>query len=339
MKHRHSFITALTLAAVALVSLIVHISVGGTPIAPGDVFTTLLGQAPDQRTALTIWEFRLPRSAAAVCAGIGLGVAGALTQTVARNPLASPDILGITNGAAAGAVALMAFTSQVSGLPAGLSVYGLPIAATLGGLLAAGAVFALVWHTSLESSRLVLVGMGISGLCAALTSWMLTLGEVTNAQQALTWMAGTVNGASWEDLGGMPMVILGMALLGALMRNQREVLALDSDTARGLGVHLSRDRLIVLGIATILAIAATVIAGPLAFVALASGHAARMLARTTIPPVLHSALVGAIFVLLADLIAARTFSVVLPAGVATAVIGAPYLIYLVLNRSRVRVNA
>lgn len=131
------------------------------------------------------------------------------------------------------------------------------------------------------------------------------------------------------------VIVLGL-VAAALLRNQREVLALDSDTSRALGMHLGRDRVLMLGIASLLAIAATVIAGPLAFVALASGHAARLVARGTIPPVPHAALIGAIFVLLADLLAARAFPVILPAGVATAVIGAPYLIFLVIRQSKVR---
>ncbi|MGP9817797.1 FecCD family ABC transporter permease [Glutamicibacter sp. 363] len=336
MSARRTAPTALLLLLAALAVLCLHLSIGGTPIPLPDVVSSLLGISPDPRTELAIREFRLPRSLAALFAGIGFGVAGALTQTVARNPLASPDILGVTNGAALGAVALLALTSQVQGLPMFLHAYGLPIAATLGGLLVSALVFSLVWHSSLESNRLVLVGLGMSGLCAALTSWMLTLGDVYNAQQALTWMAGTVNGVSWADLAIAPLVIaIGVALAAAL-RNQREVLALDSDTSRALGMNLGRDRIIMLGLATALAVAATVIAGPLAFVALASGHASRLIARSTVPPVAHSALVGAIFVLLADLAAARLFSVVLPAGVATAVIGAPYLIYLVIRQSRVR---
>ncbi|PRB72624.1 iron ABC transporter permease [Arthrobacter sp. MYb213] len=336
MSRRRALPAALSLLLVLLAALCLHISIGGTPIALGDVVSSLVGMAPDERTALAIIEFRLPRSVAAILAGMGFGVAGALTQTVARNPLASPDILGVTNGAALGAVAVLALTSQVQGLPMFLHDYGLEIAAALGGILVSALVFSLVWRSSLESNRLILVGLGMSGLCAALTSWMLTLGEVHNAQQALTWMAGTVNGISWADLRVAPiLIVLGIAAAAGL-RNQREVLALDSDTARALGMNLGRERIIVLGLATALAIAATIIAGPLAFVALASGHASRLIARTTIPPVAHSALVGAIFVLLADLAAARLFEVVLPAGVATAVIGAPYLIFLVLRQSRVR---
>ena len=336
VRARRAVATGLILLAVALAAFCLHLAIGGAPIALGDVVATLFGAAPDPRTELTIIEFRLPRSVAAVLAGAGFGVAGALTQNVARNPLASPDILGVTNGAALGAVAVLALSVHAGGRSELLVHYGLPITATLGGLLVSALVFALVWHSSLESNRLVLVGLGFSGLCAALTSWMLTLGEIYNAQQALTWLAGTINAISWADLAFAPVVIvLGLAA-AALLRNQREVLALDSDTSRALGMNLGRDRVLMLGIASLLAIAATVIAGPLAFVALASGHAARLVARGTIPPVPHAALIGAIFVLLADLVAARAFPVILPAGVATAVIGAPYLIFLVIRQSKVR---
>ena len=335
-RSRRAMSTALGLLAVALGALCLHLAIGGTPIPIRDVIASLLGAAPDPRTELAVLEFRLPRTAAAVLAGVAFGVAGALTQTVARNPLASPDILGVTNGAALGAVSVLALASQVAGLPEFFLRHGLVLAATAGGLLVSALVFALVWHSSLESNRLVLVGLGFSGLCAAATSWMLTLGEVYNAQQALTWLAGTVNAISWSDLLLAPVAIVLCVALAGMLHQQRQVLALDSDTARALGMNLGRERVLMLGLATLLAIAGTVIAGPLAFVALASGHASRLIARSTIPTVLHSALIGAIFVLLADLAAARSFPVVLPAGVATAVIGAPYLIFLVLRQSRMR---
>ncbi|WP_313814794.1 iron ABC transporter permease [Glutamicibacter sp.] len=335
-KLRPAFFSGVVLLAVALLAIGVHVAVGGTAIELGSVFQTLIGFPPDQRTALMIYEFRLPRTVAAITAGVGFGVAGALTQNVARNPLASPDILGVTNGAAAGAVAAMAAIAQLPGLPDGFSRWGMPVFAGAGGFLVTAIVFAVVWRSNLESNRLVLVGIGMSGLCAAITAWMLTLGEVVNAQQALTWMAGTVNGTSWQDLMLAPIAILICVLAAGLLKAQREVLALDADTARGLGSELGRDRLVLLVLATIMAVAATVVAGPLAFVALASGHAARILSRSIIPPVVHSALIGVIFVLLADLLAARLFSVALPAGVATAVIGAPYLMFLVVRQARAR---
>lgn len=335
-KLNPSVFSALILAVIAVLAIGVHIAVGGTAMPLVDVFSTLFGFPPDGRTALMIYEFRLPRTVAAITAGVGFGVAGALTQNVARNPLASPDILGVTNGASAGAVAAMAAVAQLSWLPAGFGQWGTPVFAVAGGVLVTVIVFAVVWRSNLESNRLVLVGIGMSGLCAALTSWMLTLGEVVNAQQALTWMAGTINGLSWRDLAVAPIVIAICVLIALVLRPQREILAMDADTARGLGSDVARDRLVLLGLATIMAVAATVVAGPLAFVALASGHAARILSRSIVPPVIHSALLGMIFVLAADLLAARTFSVALPAGVATAVIGAPYLMFLVVQQARTK---
>ena len=255
LRARRAAATGLLLLAVAFAAFCLHLAIGGTPIAIGDVLATLFGAAPDARTELAITEFRLPRSVAAVLAGAGFGVAGALTQNVARNPLASPDILGVTNGAALGAVCVLAISAHTAGRSELLVLYGLPIAATVGGLLVSALVFALVWRSSLESNRLVLVGLGFSGLCAALTSWMLTLGEIYNAQQALTWLAGTINAISWADLAIAPAVIVLGLVAAALLRNQREVLALDSDTSRALGMHLGRDRVLMLGIASLLAIA------------------------------------------------------------------------------------
>src|SRR5690606_12774567 len=250
LRAKRTLVTGVLLLAVAFAAFCVHLAIGGTPIPVGDVVATLFGAAPDARTELAILEFRLPRSVAAVLAGAGFGVAGALTQNVARNPLASPDVLGVTNGAALGAVSVLAIGVHTGGRSELLVHYGLPIAATLGGLLVSTLVFALVWRSSLESNRLVLVGLGFSGLCAALTSWMLTLGEIYNAQQALTWLAGTVNAISWADLAIAPAIVVPGLILAMLLRNQREVLALDSDTSRALGMHRVRDRVLLLALAS-----------------------------------------------------------------------------------------
>ncbi|WP_309080637.1 iron chelate uptake ABC transporter family permease subunit [Zhihengliuella sp.] len=311
-----------------------HIAVGGSEIPLRDVLATLAGQAPDGRTELAVTEFRAPRTLAAVVAGAGLGVAGALTQTVARNPLASPDVLGITQGASFGAVAVLVLAGTAGGLSGIAATLGLPIGAALAGVLTALAVFVLAWRSGLESNRLIIVGLGLSGLAAAMTTWMLTLGDVTNAAQALTWMTGTINGRDWAQV--LPIIpLVGAGFLAALLSQRSlRVIALHQDTAVALGMRINVTRVWLLGVATLLAVAATVLAGPVAFVALASPQIAKLMTRSTLPPIVSSALVGALFILLADLAAARLFAVALPAGVATAVVGAPYLIYLVVRQQR-----
>lgn len=323
----------LALATVAAMAL--HVAFGGTPLAYPDVVRALLGDESNPRTHLAVTEFRAPRMVAAVVVGACLAAAGAITQTVARNPLASPDLLGVTAGASLGAVsALVVAGGGHAGLSGLAATVGMPAAAFAAGIVSGVAVYLLSYRRGLDSYRLVLAGLGISGLAASLTTWILTLGDVTSAAQALTWMMGSLNGKEWETV--QPLAVSGTVLLLAAMLGGRWLLltSLGEDTAVGLGTRIGVVRLVVLSIAVLLASVATVAAGPVAFVALASPRIARALAGTVIPSVGVSALVGAIFVLLADTLSANALAAPLPVGVATAVVGAPFLIHLILKYQR-----
>ncbi|WP_328393843.1 FecCD family ABC transporter permease [Nocardia sp. NBC_00416] len=325
----------LVLLLLALAAAAVHLANGGSALPLDAVVRALFGDDSNARVHLAVTEFRAPRTAGAVVAGACLAMAGAFTQTVARNPLASPDILGVTAGASLGAVSVLVLAG---GGAAGLSGFagevGLPVAAFAGGVSAGILVYLLAVSGTLDSYRLVLVGLGINGLAVSLTTWMLTLGDVSNAAQALTWMSGSLNGKDWKLVA--PMGLLALALsAGALLLGQRLVLfTLDDDVATGLGVRIGRLRLYALALATLLASAGVVVAGPLVFVALASPQIARLLIGSAVPPIFISGLVGAFFVLVADTVAANVLPVSLPVGVATAVLGGPYLIFLVLRNQR-----
>lgn len=330
---------AVLVAVVLMVAVgaaaVAHVSIGGTAIPLTDVWGALTGLPVDPTIELAVTQFRAPRLAAAALVGGCLAASGAITQTVARNPLASPDVLGVTAGASAGAVAVLILAdggaAGVSGLAAAV---GLPAAAFGGGLAAGTTVYALAYRRGIDSVRLILVGLGISGLGTSLTTWMLTLGDVTSAAQALTWMTGSLNGKDWTTV--LPMSGVAAVLLAAAVAAGRWLLtsAFDDDTATGLGLRLSVVRVTTLGLAVLLATVATVIAGPLAFVALASPQIARLLTRAPTPPIAVSVLVGALFVLVSDIIAGTLLPIALPVGVATAVLGAPYLIHLVLRVQR-----
>jgi iron complex transport system permease protein len=328
-------VLAAILGAALLGAAAVHISFGGTPLPYGDVLRALLGDASQPRIYLAVTEFRAPRTAAAVVVGACLGAAGAITQTVARNPLASPDVLGVTSGASLGAVAVLVIAggghAGLSGLAGSV---GMPAAAFFTGIVSGTAVYVLAYRRGIDSYRLVLVGLGVSGFAASMTTWILTLGDVTSAAQALTWMMGSLNAKDWTLVA--PMAVAAAALLAVALPAGRWLLltSLGEDTACGLGVRMNLVRAVALGLAVLLASVATVVGGPLAFVALASPQIARLLSGAAVPPVAVSALTGAVFVLLADAAAANLLAVSLPVGVATAVVGAPYLIYLVLKSQR-----
>ncbi|UVJ40302.1 iron chelate uptake ABC transporter family permease subunit [Arthrobacter sp. CJ23] len=326
---------SVALAVLVFAAMGVHVAYGGLPLAYGDVLRSLLGDASQPRTYLAVTEFRAPRMVAAVVVGLCLAAAGAITQTVARNPLASPDVLGITSGASLGAVSVLVLAGGgYAGLSGAAATIGLPSAAFAMGLCTGVAAYVLAYRKGLDSYRLVLVGIGLTGLATSLTTWLLTLGDVTNAGQALTWMMGSLNGKDWALVVPMTLLAAPLLLLSFLAGRWLELLSFGDEAAVGLGIRSGRVRVMCLSLAVVLASIATVLAGPLAFVALASPQIARLVCRTAVPSVLPSALTGALFVLLSDTIAAHALPVSLPAGVATAVVGAPYLIYLVLNYQR-----
>lgn len=323
----------LLLAVIAAFAL--HLAFGGTAIDYGAVLRALFGDTSDSFVYLTVTEFRAPRTVAAVILGACLAVAGAITQTVARNPLASPDILGVTSGAAFGAVAVLVIAGGGSGgLSGAAALIGMPTAAFAAGLISGIAVYLIAYRRGIDSFRLVLVGLGVSGLATSLTTWLLTLGDVTNAAQAMTWMAGSLNGKDWNLVLPTGVVALALLLCGVAVARTLSVTSLGDDTAIGLGMRLGPVRLFALTLAVLLASLATVVAGPVAFVALAAPQIARMLARTSTPPIVLSGLVGVLFVLVADTLSANLFGLPLPVGVGTAVVGAPYLIWLLLTSQR-----
>jgi iron complex transport system permease protein len=328
-------VVAALLTAGLVAAMALHIAFGGTPLPYPDVLRALFGDASSPRTYLAVTEFRAPRMVAAVLVGACLAAAGAITQTVARNPLASPDLLGVTAGASLGAVAVLVIAGGGhAGLSGIAATVGMPAAALTAGILSGVAVYLLAYRRGLDSYRLVLAGLGISGFAASLTTWILTLGDVTSAAQALTWMTGSLNGKDWTTV--QPMALSAAALIAAAVLSGRWLLltSFGEDTAVGLGTRIGAVRLTVLSIAVLLASVATVTAGPVAFVALASPQIARSLTAGVVPPVGVSALVGAVFVLLADTISANALTAPLPVGVATAVFGAPFLIHLILKYQR-----
>jgi iron complex transport system permease protein len=320
--------------AVLLVLLAVNVGLGDFPIAVPDVLRVLVGGGSHAQRYIVL-DLRLPRTLTGVLVGAALGVSGAIIQAIARNPLASPDILGVTWGAGAGAVSVIALAGSYGGISGLASTAGLPAAALVGGLLAGLAVYLLAWRHGLEGYRLVLVGVAVSAALANLTYWLLTVGNVSDASRAMTWLTGSLNGRGWTDL--LPLAV-GLAVLlpaGLLGVRALGVLQLDDDSIRGLGVRAGLARTGLVLAAVLLASLATAAAGPVAFVALAVPQLAMRLAGLAQPPLLASAVLGAALTIGSDVLARTAFgSVELPVGVVTAALGAPYLMYLLARRAR-----
>ncbi|MGK5497085.1 FecCD family ABC transporter permease [Streptomyces sp. URMC 125] len=324
LVHRRSLLTAAALAAALAAAAVASLSLGETATAPAEVVKVLLGRPSPEE--LVVGTLRLPRLVVGVLVGAALAVAGGLIQTVARNPLASPEIIGVTQGAAAVTVGAMTF---------GVTSYALlPYLSVAGGVLAAALVYLFAWRRGIHAARFVLVGLGFSVALRSVTQLFMTKGDFLAAQQAQVWMTGSLNGRGWEQAGPLGWVLL--AALPAVVwcaRAQRDA-SLDDGTATALGVRPDRTRLGLTATGVVLASVATGAAGPVDFVALLSPQIARRLTRTAQVPLVATALLGALTVTLGDLLARRMFAPVeLPVGVLTAAIGAPYLIWLIA-RSR-----
>lgn len=321
-------------AVVLLLMFLLNVGLGDYPIGPGRVFVALFGGG-DAAEQIIITELRLPRSLVGLLVGAALGLSGAIMQALLRNPLASPDMLGITWGAGTAATAVIVFGGS-GGAATGLAAtFGLPAVALFGGIGTGLAVYLLAYRRGVDSYRLVLVGVGASAFTGNATFWLLSLGDVNDAGRAMVWLTGSLNARGWEHVGPVaaalaviiPLSLVGAHVLGALQ--------FDDDTIRGLGVRMNTARGALLLGAVALASVATAAAGPIVFVALATPQIALRLARAPRPPLLTSAVLGAVLVVGSDLIARTAFGVIeLPVGVVTAVLGAPYLIYLLVRRYR-----
>lgn len=323
---RRSIGITLALAALATVLFTTALSVGDFPLPPGDVLRSLFGGS-SPGTDFIVLELRLPRAAAALMVGAAFGIAGILFQSVLGNPLASPDIIGISAGASAAAVSAIIVVGWSGVLVAGSAFVGASIAAIL--------IAALAWRGGLASNRLVLVGIAIAGMMNAVVSYVLTLGSITEAQQALVWLVGSFNGANVEEqvlpLGLALLILVPLVLaLAPSLRN----LQLGDATARGLGTRVEISRAALLVAAVVLAAFATAASGPLVFVAFMAGPIARRLIGPASLGVVAAALVGASITLGADLVAQHALPVQLAAGVVTGAIGAPYLLWLLATSGR-----
>ncbi|MFF3839983.1 FecCD family ABC transporter permease [Streptomyces sp. NPDC001930] len=329
LVHRRSAFVTVGLLLLLAASSVAYLCVGERFVDPSEVVRILLGQSSP--STFVVEELREPRLVVALAVGAAFGVAGALIQTVARNPLASPDIIGISQGAGAVTVAAMTF---------GLTSYTvLPYLSIAGGVLAAALVYVFAWRGGLHATRFVLIGIGFAIALRSLTTLFMTKGDFLVAQQAQIWMTGSLNGRGWDESAPIRWTLLLMlpAVLWAA-RAQRTV-SLDDDTATALGVRLGRVRLGLVAVGVVLASVATGVAGPVDFVALLAPQIARRMTRTAQIPLLASALTGAAVVVLADLLGRRLLSPVeLPVGVLTAAVGAPYLIWLIV-RSRTAASA
>ena len=322
-------ILLLALAGVLLLALAMTagLSLGERFIPPAKALEALFLGTGDPGDVLVVGRFRAPRVLGAVTAGAGLATAGAILQRLARNPLASPDVIGISGGASLGAVAAIAF-----GLAAPLT----PLAALAGGLTAAGLLGLLSLRSGMSTTRLVLVGLAVQAGLTAAVNLIIVRFPAELASSALHWTTGSLYGRNWtEILTGGTAVILALAV-ALLLHRRLAVLALGDDASGSLGLRPGTGRLQLLTAAVVLASLAVALTGPVGFVALAVPHLVRLLAG---PPTAGTfaltALCGALLLLGADLVVQHALPIHgLPVGVVTATVGAPWLLVLMSRQTR-----
>jgi len=322
-----SGLVGLGVAAIIVVLLLLALTLGDFPVTPAEVIGAVTGRL-DGLPRIVVLEWRLPRAAAAVLFGAALAVAGAIFQTVTRNPLASPDIIGLANGSFTGMlVALLALGGSWPLLTAGSLV---------GGLLAAVAIYLLAYRGGLHGFRFIVVGIGISAMLASVNTWMLLRAELETALFASAWGAGTLNAvtAATAVPAGICIVVL-LVLLPPIVPAVRQ-LDLGDDSASATGVAVGRTRLTAITLAVCLVSVVTAVAGPIAFVALAAPQITRRLTGSPGIPFALSGLVGGALLLCSDLIAQHLIPLTVPVGVVTVVLGGGYLVWLLIHESRRR---
>lgn len=284
----------------------------------GEHLTHLLGLGGDRSFAVRL---RLPRMVMSVGVGVALGLAGALFQTVLRNPLASPDIIGVTGGASlAGAWAI---------LFGGLTGVWVSAAAFAGAAVVAAAIVLLSWRGELSGYRFVLVGVGLAFLCQSGIGYLITRSQVDDVRSALVWMVGSIGTPSWPSVAVLVLCLLVLLPPAGYAGWRLRAMQLGDETAVGLGLRVTRTRVLVLVVGVALAAVATAFAGPVAFVAFMSGPIARRLLPVAGAALVPAGLVGAVVVLGAELVSEQLLTgLEVPVGIVTGVVGAPYLLWL-----------
>lgn len=323
-RRRHA-LASIVLGVLLLALASAALMVGNTFYTPDQVIRVILGQSVPG-ASFTVGELRLPRTVLAILVGAAFGIAGVTFQTMLRNPLASPDIIGITEGASAAAVVGIVVLS-LDGPMVGVLAFG-------GALVTAIAIYLLANRGGFAGTRLILIGIGVAAMLQSVVSYVLSRAAQWDIQTAMQWLTGSLNNASWERVG--PLALAMLIVLPVLLIQARSLgmLRLGDDSAAGLGVRVDATRvLFIVGAVALLAFA-TAATGPIAFVAFMAGPIAARITGPGASLLVPSALVGAVLVLAGDLLGQFAFGSRYPVGVITGILGAPYLIHLLIRTNR-----
>lgn len=319
---RRSLVVSLVLVAAVVVAGVITLGTGAIYVAPLDVVRTLLGNG-SRITDYAVLDLRLPRVLIAIAVGAALGMSGVVFQSLSRNPLGSPDVIGFNYGAATGGLLVILV---IGGSPAMVSS-----GALVGGLATALLVYLLAWQRGVLGMRLVLTGIGVSAILQAVNFYLIVNAGVADVARATVWLTGSLNNLGWPQL--WPVVITLVVLVPALLFGVRwlEMLEMGDEVAQGLGVPVEGARVYLIVTGTAACAVATAAAGPIAFVALVAPQLAKRLVRSHGAGLLPAAWMGALLVLAADF-AAQRIGNGLPVGVATGALGGVYLAWLLWRK-------
>lgn len=315
-------IAALILLALGSVAMVL----GDYTLSVGEVIDALRGHG-EGHAELVVRDLRLPRVLAAILVGIALGFAGAIFQSLARNPLASPDVIGINWGASAAAVFIIVVIGGSQLMVAG--------GALLGALATSTALYLLAYRRGVAAQRLVLIGIGLGAMLASITNYLMTRANIYDAASATEWLTGSLHNRSWDQVVPLAIVVAVVSPIVIALTPALRTLQLGNDAARGVGVPVERAQATLVLVAVVLTAVATAAAGPIGFIAFVAPPITRRLVRTPLTMV-PAALVAAVLLLASDIVAQRAFApTVLPVGVVTGVVGAPYLLYLLARANKI----
>ncbi|MBG0563983.1 FecCD family ABC transporter permease [Actinoplanes aureus] len=322
---RALLVTAALAGAVATL-FVVTMMVGSFRLSAGEVIASVLHLRDEPSVDFVVRGLRLPTALSALTVGLALGASGTIFQQLLRNPLASPDFVGITSGASLAAVFGIVLLQA-----GGLVVSGLALG---GALLAALLMYVLAWRDGVSGYRFILIGIGVAVFFEGMTGYVLTRAQLFEARQAMHWLTGSVGQASGSELRLLSIALAVLLPLAVLLQRQLRALELGDDAARALGTRTELSRAGLLAVAVTLVALAVAVAGPIIFVALVAGPIADRLLGPAGGGVLPAALAGAALLLTADLVAVHLMPTPLPTGVVTGAVGAPYLLWLLATTNR-----
>ncbi|MFI2213213.1 FecCD family ABC transporter permease [Streptomyces sp. NPDC020141] len=318
--------TGFALLAALVTVAVLALGTGDFTVSPADVLRALAG-AGTTATDYVVNTLRLPRLLVGVVVGAALGLSGAIFQSLARNPLGSPDIIGFETGAATGALLQL--------LVFGGGPFAVAVSAVLGGLGTALAVYALSYKRGVQGYRLILVGIAAGALLSSVNAYLMIKASLDEAHAAAVWLTGSLNGRGWDQLAPALAAVALLFPAALLLGPHLRMMEAGDASAKSLGVPVERSRLALVVVAVLLCATATAAAGPIAFVALAAPQLARRLTRSAGVTLIPAALMGALLLTVSDFAAQRVLAPVqLPVGIMTAAIGGLYLMWLLTHEWR-----